>query len=641
MFSFFQIYVFSMTIFSKVVKTVSGVGIAGLSASLTYVYTQTPTPVSPDAYNRASIPRINREANLRAMEANVFDLIVIGGGATGSAVALDGASRGLKVAVIERSDFSSGTSSRSTKLLHGGVRYLKDAFFNFDFGLLKLVYEALRERSHMLAASPHISQPLAILIPLYTYFDVAQYYCGIKAYEFAAEIATLFNTRIPGSYMLGKSASLYTFPLLRPEGLKAGLMYFDGQHNDSRVNMLMALTASVPDYIPGWEAATIANHLRVTKTIAREGQLSGVECVDTITGEKVIVTGKVVINATGPFADSIRQMANPELVDLIIPAGGVHIVMPRLYSPPTVGLLIPETSDGRVLFYLPWENNTCVGTTDAKSALTELPVASTQDVDFIVNESAKYLNIATDKAKEDVTAAWCGIRPLVRDPESKDTSKLSRDHVVEADEKSGLITIAGGKWTKSRLMAEHTVDKALAVHRGKIHAKHPCRTWMLKLVGTDEESDETSSEVVALRSALALSRDFGIEYDDATHLVRNYGGVHARDICKAGKERNTLQPVIPNQRVLKAELQWAAEHEMAETVSDVIGNRTRLAFIDPRATKSILSEIVEEIGAVKNWNIERKIAEFEEASTFLDSMMYQGTLGSPDQQKRQYVPVAV
>ena len=636
-----------MSILSKIVKTSAGLGTATIGGFYGYVYFTTPTPVSPDAYRKGARPSLIRSENLKRLENEVYDMIVVGGGATGSAVALDGASRGLKVAMIERYDFASGTSSRSTKLLHGGVRYLKDAFFNLDFGLLKLVYEALRERAHMIAASPHISQPLAILVPLYSYFDVVQYWAGIKMYEYAGSIATLFNPRIPSSYFLGKSSCLYQFHLLKPDGLKGGVMYFDGQQNDSRVNTLMALTASTPEYITGWEAATIANHLEVKSMIKDDkGQVCGVVARDALTGAEIRVTGKVVVNATGPFSDAVRKMANPDAIDLIIPAAGVHVVAPKLYSPPKMSMLIPETSDGRVLFYINWEGNTLIGTTDAKSELTALPVAPSKDVDFIVNESARYLDISPEDVKRDITAAWSGIRPLVRDPESKDTSKLSRDHVVEVDEKSGLITIAGGKWTTCRLMAEHTVDKALSVHRAKIHAKYPCRTWFLKLFGADHainsdggSSTVSSSEVLATKVSMELARDYGIEYDDATHLVRNYGTMHARDVCEMGKSNKSLVPVIPNQSILMAELEWAVAHEMAETVTDVIGHRTRLAFVDPRETKRVLSEIVEVIGAMKGWSTDRKIKEFEDASKFISTMEYSGSVEPKTVRKRAYEPV--
>lgn len=636
-----------MSILSKLVKTTVGAGTATIGGFYGYVYTTTPTPVAPEAYKKGARPALNRFDNLKRLENEVFDIIVVGGGATGSAVALDGASRGLKVAMIERSDFSAGTSSRSTKLLHGGVRYLKDAFFNLDFGLLKLVYEALRERAHMIAASPHMSQPLSILVPLYSYFDIVQYWAGIKMYEYAGSVATLFNPRIPNSYFLGKSSCLFQFPLLKPEGLKGGVMYFDGQQNDSRVNTLMALTATVPDYIPGWEAATIANHVEVVSVVKdANGQLCGVEAKDTLTGAPIRISGKVVVNATGPFADAVRKMANPNAVDLIMPAAGVHIVAPKLYSPPKCAMLIPETSDGRVLFYINWEGNTLIGTTDAKSELTALPVAPTKDVDFIVSESVKYLDVSPEAVKRDITAAWSGIRPLVRDPSSADTSKLSRDHVVEVDETSGLVTIAGGKWTTCRLMAEHTVDKALEVHRSKIHAKHPCRTWFLRLVGADDSIDSSggantisSAEVVGTKAAIEISREYGIEYDDATYLVRNYGSLNAKDVCEVGKARNSLTPVIPNQNIMMAELQWAVEHEMAETVSDVIGHRTRLAFVDPKETKKVLSDIVEVIGDLKNWSTDRKIKEYEDASKFLATMEYAGSVEHKVVRKRSYEPV--
>ena len=634
-----------MTIFSKVLKYSAGAGTTALAGAYSYVYMTTPSPVSQ--YNQSAKPQLNRFDNISKLRNEVYDLVIVGGGATGSAVALDGASRGLKVALIERNDFSSGTSSRSTKLLHGGVRYLKDAFLKLDFGLLTLVYEALRERAHMIAASPHISQPLAILVPLYTYWDMVQMFVGIKMYEYAGAIATLFNPRIPTSYMLSKSTTLFQFPLLKPDGLKGGIMYFDGQQNDSRVNTMMALTASAPNYIDGWEAATIANHVSVTDVTkdVSSGKLNGVKCRDELTGDEFNVTGKVVINATGPFSDSIRRMANPNAIDLITPAGGVHIVMPKLYAPPRCGMLIPETSDGRVLFYLPWENNTCVGTTDAKSELTPLPTAPQKDVQFIVAESAKYLDISEAQVKRDISAAWCGIRPLVRDPTSTDTSKLSRDHVVEVDDQSGLITIAGGKWTTCRLMAQHTVDKALDVHRSKIHAKFPCRTWFLRLLGSDYGIDSTagsntiaSADVIGTKSSIELAREYGIEYDDASHLVRNYGSKHAKEICEIGAKTNSLVPVIPNQHIMKAEIRWAVDHEMAETVSDVIGHRTRLAFIDPRETQRVLSDLVDDIGNIKNWSNERRINEFNDAKRFLNTMMYEGAPeAAPASRKRTYI----
>jgi glycerol-3-phosphate dehydrogenase len=620
-----------MGIISKVAKYGTGLGTAAIGGAYSYVYFTTPNAVPFELYTKKPVPQLDRQKNLSALRNSVYDMVVIGGGATGTAVAMDGASRGLKVALVERDDFSSGTSSRSTKLLHGGVRYLKDAFMKADFGLLKLVYEALRERAHLIAASPHLSHPLGILVPLYTYFDVLQMWVGIKMYESAASIATLFNTRIPTSYYLSKSSTLYQFPLLKHEGLKGGIMYYDGQQNDSRVNMLMALTASVPDYIEGWQAATIANHVSVVgldKDTA-DGSINGVACRDELTGEEFKIATKVVVNATGPFSDSIRKMANPEAIDMIIPAGGVHIVMPKLYSPQRCGMLIPETTDGRVLFYLPWENNTCVGTTDAKSELTPYPVATEKDVDFIVDESIRYLNLSREDVKRDITATWCGLRPLVRDLTSTDTSRLSRDHVVEVCGKSGLVTIAGGKWTTSRLMAEHTVDKALESHRGKIHAKYPCRTWFLKLIGADHGIDSlggsatvTDYEVVGTKSALALAREYGLEYDDAMALVHNYGSVQAKEVCEIGKAENSLLPIIPNQKILHAEISFAVKNEMAETVTDVIANRTRLAFIDPVETKNVLSPIVDKMGDLKGWSNERRIREFEQATAFLDTMTH-------------------
>jgi glycerol-3-phosphate dehydrogenase len=307
------------------------------------------------------------------------------------------------------------------------------------------------------------------------------------------------------------------------------------------------------------------------------------------------------------------------------PSAGVHVIMPKLYAPVKCGMLIPETSDKRVLFYLPWEGNTCVGTTDARVPLTELPTAPASDVEFIVKESVNYLRLDAEDVRRDITAAWSGIRPLVRDLTKTDTSKLSRDHVVEVDDQSGLVTIVGGKWTTCRLMAEHTVDRALQFHRQRIHAPHPCRTWFLSLHGSDLTIDSTagsdsiaSAEVNSIKASLALTRQFGLNPDDATYLVRNYGPVLATELCKLGN----LEKIVPTQPVVRAELEWAVRHEMAETVADVIGHRTRLAFVDPDQTLRVLDEIVDFIGNIKEWSTERRLQEYDGAKRLLDTMRY-------------------
>ncbi|KAF4682275.1 mitochondrial glycerol-3-phosphate dehydrogenase [Perkinsus olseni] len=616
---------FATRLLGKTVKYGTVVGGSALGVSCGYVYFTTPPAIPASGY-RNFTPRTDRKESLDRLKNEVFDIVVVGGGATGASVALDGASRGLKVALLEREDFSSGTSSRSTKLLHGGVRYLKDAIFNLDYKMLVLVYEALRERAHMLHCSPFMTQPLAILMPLYKPWDILMMWAGLKMYEFCGNIATLFSPGLPNSYWVSKSNSLHMFPLLKNEGLLGSVMYYDGQQNDSRVCLHIAMTAAVENYIDGWEAATVANHTNVLSvTKDEQGMCSGVKAKDELTGETFEVTGKMVINATGPFSDIIRKDANPEERELVAAAAGAHLVMPKSYSSPACGMLIPETADGRVLFYLPWEGNTVVGTTDVKSDLTPLPKPTTAELDFIVEESVKYLSLNKEDIRQDITAAWSGLRPLVRDPKAADTSKMSRDHEVVIDSTTGLVSIMGGKWTTCRLMAEDCLNKALDHHRGRVSAKYGCRTFRLALLGSHGGKFSVGHgydfDVLADRMAMELNRSYGVDLDDAVHLTKSYG-TYAPELCEFGQTTNTLSPLLPRQSFLRTEILWAIDREMAESAVDVIAYRTRMAFVDPVGTKAILPEIVSIIGDRKGWDKKKRAAEMEKAKQFLRTMTY-------------------
>ncbi|CAG8693375.1 1234_t:CDS:2, partial [Racocetra fulgida] len=407
---------------------------------------------------------------------NEFDLLIIGGGATGTGAALDAATRGLKVALVERDDFASGTSSRSTKLIHGGVRYLEKAVYQLDYEQYKLVREALHERATFLHIAPYL-----------------------KA--------------MGNSYYVSRDKVLEEFPWLKKDNLVGAIVYYDGQHNDARMNVALALTAIS-------HGATVANHVEVTHLLKNEnGKIVGARVRDNLNGEEWDVKSKGVINATGVFA------------------GG------------KMGMLDKATSDGRVLFVLPWEGNTLVGTTDSPSEVTFNPMPKEEEIMWVLNEFNKFLT----------PAAWAGIRPLVMDPEAKDTSALVRSHMVHVND-SDLITITGGKWTTYRNMAKETIDKAIEVFNLK--PLNECQTENKKLIGSQGYSETMFIELI---------QQFGLDTEVAQHLAHDYGD-RAWDIVKLTHQAGSKRWPVPVQKInshypyIDAEVRYAIRQEFACTV---------------------------------------------------------------------------
>lgn len=331
-----------------------------------------------------------------------YDLLIIGGGATGTGIAVDAVTRGLKVALVERDDFSSGTSSKSTKLVHGGVRYLEKAVWNLDYGQLQLVMEALRERKTFLNIAPHLSTSLPILLPLQHWWEAPYFWAGTKAYDLLAG-----SQGLESSYYLTKSNALAAFPLLRRDNMVGALVYYDGQHNDSRMNVALAMTAS--QY-----GATVLNHVEVTGLEKdADGQICGAKVRDVLDNDPdgsqaFTVHAKGIINATGPFTDAIEQMDEPSREPIVAPSSGVHIMLPKRICPNGMGMLDAATSDGRVIFVLPWQGVTLAGTTDNPCTVEKAPVAQQKDVDFILNEVSKLLSPESVLSRDDVLATWSG-----------------------------------------------------------------------------------------------------------------------------------------------------------------------------------------------------------------------------------------
>ncbi|XP_054785307.1 glycerol-3-phosphate dehydrogenase SDP6, mitochondrial isoform X2 [Prosopis cineraria] len=415
---------------------------------------------------------VQQSALIGASSANPLDILVIGGGATGSGVALDAVTRGLRVGLVEREDFSSGTSSRSTKLIHGGVRYLEKAVFNLDYGQLKLVFHALEERKQVIDNAPHLCNALPCMTPCFDWFEVVYYWLGLKMYDLVAGARLLHLSRY---YSAKESSEL--FPTLAREGkgrsLRGTVVYYDGQMNDSRLNVGLACTAALA-------GAAVLNHAEVISFLKDDvgERIIGARIRDSLSGKEFDTYAKVIVNAAGPFCDSVRKLADKDARAMICPSSGVHIVLPDYYSPEGMGLIVPKTKDGRVVFMLPWLGRTVAGTTDSNTTITLLPEPHEDEIQFILDAISDYLNIKVRRT--DVLSAWSGIRPLAMDPSAKNTESISRDHVV-CEDYPGLVTITGGKWTTYRSMAEDAVDTA--IKSGKLNAASRCLTSNLRLVG--------------------------------------------------------------------------------------------------------------------------------------------------------------
>ncbi|NWH65413.1 GPDM protein, partial [Geococcyx californianus] len=543
-----------------------------------------------------------REEQISVLQTtSEFDVLVIGGGATGCGCALDAATRGLKTALLERDDFSSGTSSRSTKLIHGGVRYLQKAIMKLDLEQYKMVKEALEERANLLEIAPHLSAPLPIMLPVYKWWQLPYYWFGIKLYDLVAGSQCLKS-----SYVLSKSRALEHFPMLRKDELVGAIVYYDGQHNDARMNLAIALTAA--RY--GAATANYTEVLRLLKTMdpaSGKQRVCGVRCRDVLTGQEFDVKAKCVINATGPFTDSVRKMDDQEVPNICQPSAGVHIVMPGYYSPDNMGLLDPATSDGRVIFFLPWEKMTIAGTTDSPTDVTSHPIPTEEDINFILNEVRNYLSADVEVRRGDVLAAWSGIRPLVTDPNSKDTQSISRNHVVTISA-SGLVTIAGGKWTTYRAMAQDAIDAAIQAHNLKAGSS--------KTIGLQLQGAEDWSPTLYIR----LVQDYGLESEVAQHLASTYGG-KAFEVAKIAQVTGKRWPVVGKRLVsefpyIEAEVVYGVK-EYARTAVDMISRRTRLAFLNVQAAEEALPRIVDIMGKELNWSEQKKKEELEAARRFL------------------------
>lgn len=495
----------------------------------------------------------------RVRDTTPWDMIVIGGGATGLGTAVDAATRGYRTLLLEAHDFAKGTSSRSTKLVHGGVRYLAQ-------GNVALVYEALQERGRLRRNAPHLVSTLPFVVPGYTWWSNPFYGAGLLLYSLMAGSLGMGYSRL-----VSRKKALELAPTLEPEGLTGGVVYYDGQMDDSR--LAIALMRTLFD-----NEGVALNYAPVTGLIKTNGKITGVQVRDDETGEALEMHARVVVNATGVYADEVRHMDEPHAEAMLSPSQGIHLVLDRSFLPGDHAIMIPKTDDGRVLFAVPWHEHVVIGTTDTPVHDAPLePRALDEEIQFLFHHAARYL--AKDPTPDDVLSIYAGLRPLVKHGVGGSTAKLSREHTLVVSE-AGLVTITGGKWTTYRHMAEDTVDKAQQV--GDLPTTR-CVTKNLKLHGYTEHPDAEPWHV------------YGSDAPQVKKL--------------AGSERGWHEQLHPDLPYRAGEVVWAARHELARSVEDVLSRRTRALLLNARASQEMAPRVAallaHELGFDDAWQQEQ------------------------------------
>lgn len=500
-------------------------------------------------------PSRSRDELLAALRRpEQWDLVVIGGGATGLGTALDAAARGYRTLLLERADFAKGTSSRSTKLVHGGVRYLAQ-------GNIKLVREALRERGLLKRNAPHLVHDMGFVIPAYKWWWKPFYGIGLSMYDLLAGKLGFGHCKV-----LNKAQTLEHTPTLKREGLYGGILYHDGRFDDAR----LAVTLLQTFFDQGGSAI---NYLPVNGLIKEGDKVAGVTAHDEESGEAFRLHAKVVVNATGVFVDSVRRMDEPGLKDMLAPSQGVHVVVERKFNPGDSAVMIPKTDDGRVLFAVPWHDKVVIGTTDTPVEHVSLePRALDEEIEFILRTAKQYL--ANPPTRKDVLSVYAGQRPLVKNQNTdgaRSTAAISRGHIIRIS-KGGLITITGGKWTTYRKMGEDGVDQAIKI--GSL-PKRPTRTPDMRLHGYSE------------------------------NVTGAFSDVYGSDLAEIRKLPGAQTKLHPALDLTEAEVRWAARHELARTVEDMLSRRSRSLLLDARASiaaaPGVAAILAEELGKDDAW----------------------------------------
>lgn len=516
---------------------------------------------------------MNRQPMLEAArDGRTWDVVVIGGGATGLGTAVESASRDYDTLLLEAGDFANGTSSRSTKLVHGGVRYLQQ-------GDVSLVLEALRERGLLIHNAPHLVHHLCFVVPTYDWWEGPFYGVGLKLYDLLAG-----RLGLGPSEQLSHEETIERIPTIEPEGLRGGVIYYDGQFDDSRLAITLARTAAS-------HGATLVNHAPVTGLRKVDGVVRGVVATDAESGEQFEVSARVAINATGVFTDSVRRLDESHAAPIVRASQGVHIVLDRSFLPGHSAIMVPHTDDGRVLFAVPWHDRVLVGTTDTPVDDISLePRPLREEIEFLLTHAVRYLT--KDPEESDILSVFAGLRPLVSPGgATDDTAEISRDHTLMVSP-AGLVTISGGKWTTYRKMGEDSVDRAAEI--GELEERRSM-TRDLHLHGW--------------KSGVDPADPLGV-YGSEADLVQA--------MCASGRERRLAELLHPRLPYVRGEVVWAVRHEMARTLDDVLARRLRALVLDARAAIECAEDtaalMADELGMTDAWAADQ-VAKFKEIAT--------------------------
>ena len=511
---------------------------------------------------------MNRQDMLERVEDaqdKTWDVVIIGGGATGLGTAVDAASRGYKTLLLEQHDFAKGTSSRSTKLVHGGVRYLQQ-------GNLSLVLEALRERGLLRRNAPHLVRDLPFIVPNYDWWEAPFYGIGLRMYDMLAG-----KHGLGPSQNLSKKETVNRLPTIETEGLRGGVQYFDGQFDDARLAINLAQTAEE-------QGAVVLNYCPVNELLHDNDVITGLRFTDAETNTQHTVRARVVVNATGIFTDSIRSMDDPSIRPMVALSQGVHVVLPRRFLGGKTAIMVPHTDDGRVLFAIPWHDCVVVGTTDTPMEEATLePRALPEEIDFIMTHAARYL--ADDPERSDVLSVFAGLRPLVSEGGDEDTAAISRDHTINIS-RTGLLTVTGGKWTTYRKMAEDTVEHAMMI--GSLEDRN-CVTKELNIYGYHRNASQFGQLEFYGSDAVKI-QDL---YDD---------------------DASCAEALHPELSLNAGQVIWAVRAEMARSVEDVLARRSRCLLLNARASIEVSARVAEimraELKFDQNW-AEGQVAAYE------------------------------
>ncbi len=509
---------------------------------------------------------MNRDAMLQRLEEKqkIWDLVVVGGGATGAGVAVEAASRGYSVLLLEQHDFGKGTSSRSTKLIHGGVRYLAQ-------GNISLVLEALKERGILLKNAPHLVHDLAFIVPNYDWWEGPFYGIGLKLYDMLAGKAGFGPSR-----RLSREETIERIPNIERKDLTGGVIYYDGQFDDARLVINLLQTAVE-------QGAAVINYMPVVGLLKSDDVVSGVIAMDLEGQKEYRIHARAVINATGPFNDALRRMDDPDCPAIIRPSQGVHIVLDKSFLAGQSAIMVPHTDDGRVLFAIPWYEHVLVGTTDTPVPESPLePKPLKEEVDFLLEHAARYLT--RDPHPKDIKSVFAGIRPLVSMEDAQNTAAISREHTITIS-RCGLLSIAGGKWTTYRKMAEDTVDQAAVLADLEFR---PSVTTHLNIHGFHEHAEDFGDLSFYGSDALSINELMNAHPENARRLHADFA-------------------------VYAAEVTWAVRREMARTVEDFLARRRRILLLNASAAMELAEEVATimagELNRDQRW-IKEQVADF-------------------------------